>query len=118
LPNLKAGGAERVISFLATKFYEHKQEVTLLVLVFEKDKVFETGSLTIVYLNRQRLLFSVFDTINFIKKTKSSIVLSNISHVNIFMSLISVFFKIQNLLQENLVCFQLGLIMEVIRQGC
>jgi glycosyltransferase involved in cell wall biosynthesis len=93
LPNLKAGGAERVISFLATKFHENKHEVTLLVLGFEKDKVFETGSLTIVYLNRPRLLFSVFDTINFIKKTKPSIVLSTISHVNIFMSLISVFFK-------------------------
>ena len=93
LPSLRAGGAERVISFLARSLHENNQEVTLLVLGFEKDKVFETGNLTIVYLNRDRLLFSVFDIIKAIKKIKPTIVFSSIAHVNIVMALTSHFFK-------------------------
>ena len=93
LPSLKAGGAERVISFLAKNFYDNKEKVTLLVLGFEKDKVFETGDLAIVYLNRERLLFSIFDVIKFIKETKPRIVFSSIAHVNIVMALTSYFFK-------------------------
>jgi len=93
LPSLKAGGAERVISFLARNFNKNKQDVTLLVLGFEKDKVFETGNLEIVYLNRERLLFSILDIIKFIKKTKPRIVFSSIVHVNIVMALMSHFFK-------------------------
>ena len=93
LPSLKPGGAERVISFLAKNFHDNNQEVTLLVLGFEKDKVFETGNLSIVYLNRDRLLFSIFDIIKFMKKRKPKIVFSTIVHVNTVMSLISFFFK-------------------------
>lgn len=93
LPSLKAGGAERVISFLAKNFHENKQEVNLLVLGFEKDKVFETGNLKIVYLNKSRLLFSLFDIIKFIKRIKPSIVFSSITHLNIVMALVSYFFK-------------------------
>jgi len=92
LPSLKPGGAERVVSFLAKNFHDNKQEATLLVLGFKKDKVFETGNLKIVYLNKARLLFSIFDIIKFIKKTKPRIVFSTIVHVNIFMSFISFFF--------------------------
>ena len=93
LPSLKPGGAERVVSFLAKNLHDNKQEVTLLVLGYEKDKFFKTGNLAIVYLNRDRLLFSAFEIIKFIKKRKPKIVFSSIGQINIFMGLISFFFK-------------------------
>ena len=93
LPSLKPGGAERVVSFLAEALHKNKLKVILLVIGYEKDKSYETGSLEIVYLNKDRLLSSVFDIFKFIKKRNPKVVFSSIGHVNIFMGLLSYFLK-------------------------
>lgn len=93
LPSLKPGGAERVVSFLAEALHKNKLKVILLVIGYEKDKSYETGSLKIVYLNKNRLLSSVYDIFKFIKKSKPKVVFSSIGHINIFMGLLSYFLK-------------------------
>jgi glycosyltransferase involved in cell wall biosynthesis len=93
LPSLNPGGAERVVSFLARKFYEDDQNVELLILGKEKKEFYETGNLPVYYLNRSRLLFSVWEIVSFIKARKPDIVFSSIGQINIFMGIISCFFK-------------------------
>lgn len=93
LPSLKAGGAERVISYISLKLNQEQFNITLIVLGFEKDKVYDTGDLNIIYLNNKRLLNSVFDLIKTFIKIKPSIVFSSIVHVNILMGLFSIFFS-------------------------
>ena len=93
LPSLKAGGAERVISFIAKKLHQRSYNVKLIILGFEKDKVYDLENLNVQYLNKFRLLTSVFNLFQIIIKEKPSIVFSSISHVNILMSIFSLFFR-------------------------
>ena len=56
LPSLAAGGAERVMSFIAQNINKQKYDVTLIVFGFEKDKAFEVANIKIIYLNKPRVL--------------------------------------------------------------
>jgi len=93
LPNLKAGGAERVISYIAAKLREDIFEVKLIVLGFEKDTVYDTGSMHTQYLQKDRLITSIAPLFKIIFTERPDIVFSTISHVNLAMGLFSVFFK-------------------------
>jgi len=93
LPSLNPGGAERVVSFLARKFYEDDQNVELLILGKEEKEYYQTGNLPVHYLNRSRLLFSAWDIVSFIKSRKPDIVFSSIGQINVFMGIIACLFK-------------------------
>jgi len=93
LPSLKAGGAERVISFVAQNIDVSKYNVTLLVVGFEKDSVYDTGGVKTIFLNKQRLIRSIPLLIKQIIKIKPNIVVSSIGHINIFAGFLSMFFK-------------------------
>ncbi len=92
LPTLYAGGAERVISFVSQNLDKSRFDVNLIVIGFEKDSKFEVKDIPLIYLNKKRVLNSVFDIIKVIHKQKSQIVVSSISHLNIMMGLISIIF--------------------------
>jgi len=93
LPSLKAGGAERVLSFVAQNIDKTKFLSTLLVLGFEKDAVYEVKNVNIVYLNKKRLLNSLWAILKFIVRSKPNIVVSSIIHVNIFTGILAFFFR-------------------------
>ena len=52
IPSLAAGGAERILSFIAQNLNPQIFDATLLVIGFEKDKVYDIGELNVVYLNK------------------------------------------------------------------
>lgn len=93
LPSLKAGGAERVISFVAQNINKKKFEPTLLVLGFEKDKVYDISNVKAIFLNKARLLNSLLPVLKYIIKHKPNIVVSSIIHINIFTGFLAFFFK-------------------------
>ena len=92
LPSLRAGGAERVISFIAKQLNPDVFDVKLIVIGFKKDAVYDVESLEVQYLNKTRLLASIGALFRNIIKEKPAIVVSSIGHVNIMMGIFSLFF--------------------------
>ncbi|GMN08303.1 glycosyltransferase family 4 protein [Croceitalea sp. MTPC5] len=93
LPSLRAGGAERVISFVAQKLDRDMFEITLLVIGHNKDSSFTPESTNVVFLEKNRVLFSFIPIFSYLKKHNPDIVLSTIGHVNTLMALQSLLFK-------------------------
>jgi glycosyltransferase involved in cell wall biosynthesis len=93
LPSLKAGGSERVVSFIAKQLNTDIFDIKLIVIGFEKDTVYDVGSLNIQYLNKTRLLTGIKSLFAIIQKENPAIVVSSIGHINIIMGLFSLFFR-------------------------
>jgi glycosyltransferase involved in cell wall biosynthesis len=93
LPSLCAGGAERVMSFVAQQLDISRFEVKLIILGFENDAVYIVDKIEVIYLNKKRLLLAIFDLFCLIRKEKPAIVMSAIGHVNVIMGLFSFAFK-------------------------
>jgi glycosyltransferase involved in cell wall biosynthesis len=92
LPDLNAGGAERVMSFVSTHLNPSLFCAKLIVLGFKKDTVYDVDNVEVKYLNKARLLTSVTALFSLIKKEKPDIVVSSIVHFNIMMGIFSFFF--------------------------
>ncbi|RAJ27435.1 glycosyltransferase involved in cell wall biosynthesis [Gelidibacter algens] len=93
IPTLSAGGAERVISFVAQELDREKFDVTLIIIGFEKDNKYDVSSIPVVYLNKSRVLKGAFPLLIMFQKEKPKMVVSTISNLNVIMGLISVFFS-------------------------
>jgi len=93
LPSLKAGGAERVLSFLTKQLDKTFFDVKLIVLGFEKDAVYNTEFINVSYLNKKRFLYSLYPLIKVLRKEKPSIVFTSIGHINLTMGFLSLFFR-------------------------
>lgn len=92
LPTLGAGGAERVMSFLAQKLSPESFDTTLVVIGFEKDKKYDVKGVKVEFLNQSRVLFSIPVLFKFLRKSDIDISFSAIKHLNVVMGLLSVFF--------------------------
>src|SRR5690554_4647746 len=93
IPSLAAGGAERILSFVAQNLNKETFNTTLLVTGYEKNTVYELDNLNIIYLNKSRVLKSFPTIFRFLKKIKPDIVVSSIVHLNILMAFMSPFFR-------------------------
>lgn len=91
LPSLMAGGAERVMAFVANNLNTEYFNVKLLIIGFEKDAVYEFDSEKIVFLNKARISNAIFDVFRLLKTHKPDIVVSSISHLNVLMAFFSFF---------------------------
>lgn len=92
LPSLAAGGAERVMSFIAQNINKSKYNVTLVIIGFEKDNAFEVNDVDVKYLNKSRVLTSLLDCIFLFRHIKPKIVISAIGNLNQSMGIISILF--------------------------
>lgn len=92
IPKLTAGGAERVLSFIAQNLDRNKFNVTFLIVGYEKDNKYEVKNTDTIYLNKDRVRHGVFAIIKTIRKVKPRIVLSSISDLNILMGYVSFLF--------------------------
>lgn len=92
LPSLAAGGAERIMSFVA-KSINAEQFSTKLIITGSKNKsVYKTDALEVIYLNKSRVLKSGFSLFKLFKKEKPDIVISSIVHLNTFSAFFSLVF--------------------------
>lgn len=92
LPSLKAGGAERVISFLATNLDKQKFESILIVIGKAEDAVYKTNDIDVRYLNKGRVLTAIPVLFKEIFVIKPQIVVGSITHVNRVLALFSICF--------------------------
>jgi len=82
LPSLKAGGAERVISFIAAHLDKKKFESILIVIGKSEDAVYATNDIEVRFLNKKRVLTAIPNLFISILNTKPQIVFGSITHVN------------------------------------
>ncbi|UII79913.1 glycosyltransferase [Flagellimonas sp. CMM7] len=95
VPSLKAGGAERVMSFLAENLNPKKFKVILIVVGHQKDQVYQTheSRIDIKFLERNRISKAFRPLFKEIRKQKPDIVISSIGHLNTLMSVMAFFIK-------------------------
>lgn len=91
IPSLTAGGAERVMSFVATNISKTHFEVSLWVSGFEKNTAYKIEGISVRYFNKSRVLHAIPAFFTSLKKAKPDVVISSISHLNITMGLLSIF---------------------------
>src|SRR5690606_30156802 len=92
LPSLRAGGAERVMSFIAQNLDHEKFKSSLVIIGRESETSYDIDNTKIIYLNKPRVLASIGSLIFYLKNEKPDIVISAISHLNIIMAFISILF--------------------------
>jgi hypothetical protein len=63
LPSLRAGGAERVVSFIAQNLNTTKFSPVLLIIGYEKDAAFSIEDIETHFLNKSRVLDGITDKI-------------------------------------------------------
>ena len=101
LPTLTAGGAERVISFIAQNIDLEKFESTLLITGLKKDAAYNIENINVVFLEKARVLNAIPKLFMFILKYKPKVILSSLSHLNIVLGLMSpVFWKTKFIIRE------------------
>ena len=93
VPSLKAGGAERVISFLAKNLDQNIFKIKVAVVGFKKDAVYNLDDLDITFFNQDRMLNGIIPLFKFIKIHKPDIVFGTIRHVNILLGFYNLIFK-------------------------
>ncbi|TYB76234.1 glycosyltransferase [Bizionia myxarmorum] len=93
LPSLAAGGAERILSYVAQNLDTEVFKVTLLITGYEKDTVYQLENLHIEYLNKSRVLKAFGRLHQYFRKHKPDIVVSSIVHLNTMIAFMSPFFR-------------------------
>ena len=93
LPSLKAGGAERIVSFLANNFDQNVFEIKIAVIGFKKDAVYNLDDLDVTFFNQDRILNAIIPLFKSIKNENPDIVFGSIRHVNILLGIYNLIFK-------------------------
>ena len=93
VPSLKAGGAERVISFLAKNLDQNVFKIKIAVVGFKKDTVYNVDDLDVTFFNQKRLLNGVYPLFKLIKNNNPDLVFGTIRHVNILLGFYNLIFK-------------------------
>ncbi|MBF8149562.1 glycosyltransferase [Winogradskyella sp. F6397] len=92
LPTLTAGGAERVISFIAQNINKSKFDSKLLVTGYEKDAAYLIDDIEVEFFKKKRVLNAVSNIFIYLLKHRPNVVVSSIGHLNTVMGLMSPFF--------------------------
>lgn len=101
LPSLSAGGAERVVSFIAQQIDKNKFHSTLLIIGKKIDTVYNVSDIDLIYFEKNRVLNGIPDLIKYFRTNKPQIVLSAVGHLNTIIAYISVLFpKIKFIARE------------------
>ena len=92
LPSLGSGGAEKIMTFLAENINSSLFEPILLVVGCKSQTSYHVENVPVHYLNKSRVLFSVFPIISFFRNNKPDLVMSSVVHLNAMIALISILF--------------------------
>lgn len=92
LANLSAGGAERVLSFIAQELDKSKFKCTLVIIGHEKDTAYDIKGINVVYFEKHRVLKGIVPLFKYISKNRPDIVVSAVAHLNTITAYMSILF--------------------------
>ncbi len=101
LPTLNAGGAERVISFVAQNIDKTKFKSTLLVIGKKEDAAYPIKDIELIFLEKSRVLHAIPQIFWVLLRKRPHAALSSIGHLNTVMGLLSGLFpKMKLIIRE------------------
>ncbi|KAB7530489.1 glycosyltransferase [Flagellimonas olearia] len=92
LPSLTAGGAERILSFVAANVDKKRFHSTLVVIGSPHETKLNVDGVDIIYFEKPRVLYAIPKLIHFLRNERPEIVVSSIFHLNLIMAFISFLF--------------------------
>lgn len=92
LPTLHAGGAERIMSFLAQNLDKNKFNVTLIINGLEKESKYKITDCPVIFLNNKKVRNGIPSLFKVILLGRPQIVFSSIGDLNVVLGYISFFF--------------------------
>jgi len=92
IPTLSAGGAERVMSYIAQNLNKDKYDASLLVIGKRKDAVYSVEEIEVIFMEKEKVRDAFFGIINYLRRKKPDLVISAIVHLNTMMAVISILF--------------------------
>ena len=95
IPSNKIGGAERIMISTA-ELLSQDFKIHLIVLNKLDREIKINDSIKIIQLNKKKIIYSVLDIYKIIKKNKFDYIISTITHLNILIILIKLFFNFKN----------------------
>ncbi|MGY5351718.1 glycosyltransferase [Wenyingzhuangia sp. IMCC45533] len=93
LPDLNAGGAQRVVTFLSKNIAQNFFEVKLIIIGAKNKTAFDLELVDVVYLGKSRLLKSIPTLISIFNKEKPDIVFSSIGNLNVVLGMLAIFYN-------------------------
>lgn len=93
IPSLRAGGAERVMSFISSNLNKERFNSTLLVIGGESDKAYEITDIRVIFLNKVKVRFAFFKIFKYLLTERNDIIVSSIGHLNTMMAIFAIFFR-------------------------
>jgi len=100
LPSLKAGGTEKVLSFIVNSLKSDFFQVKLIVTGFKEESFFEINK-SVTYLNKSRFTNSIVDLHKKMKSLNPDIIFSSSHQINTFLLIYNFFFNIKLILRIN-----------------
>lgn len=92
VPSLRAGGAERVMSFLARSLDKETFHTTLLVIGDDRDKAYETEGIAVKYLRKEKVRAAIPGLFRYFATQEVDVVMSTIGHLNTVVAGVLLFF--------------------------
>jgi len=92
VPTLGAGGAERIMSFIAQHIDKDRFKATLVVVGNKTDAVYKVKDIDVIFFNKPRVRHAFPHLFKLLLTHKFHLVFSTMGHVNVIMALYSVFF--------------------------
>ena len=93
VPNMSAGGSERIISFLSQNIDKSIFSPILIVIGKKSDSVYKIKNVEVKFLEKDRVLNGILPLYSCIIKEKPDIVLSVIGHLNTVLAYMSIVFR-------------------------
>ncbi len=112
LPTLHGGGAEKVISTLFTNFNKKKYLTKLLIFDGSKRKYLTSYDKrkNVIDLKKKKITYGSFKFFQVIRKIQPDVIISTVSHLNLFLSILKIFFPIKTKLilrESNFISYNL-----------
>lgn len=93
IPHLKAGGAEKVMSFLFDNISRQIFDPFLIIVGSKSQNHFSLSKRDVKYLNKTRFRHAIPKLIFEIIRIKPQIIFSSIGHINLYISFLKYFFR-------------------------
>ena len=91
LPTLQGGGAEKVVSSIALKLNKKKYDIQIIVFDLTAQKYLKNQNIKIHNLRCKKISQGFFRFIKVIYQSNPDVLISSISHLNVFVSLLRIF---------------------------